>query len=95
MRSVMPNLRASQYGLGWRIYDYAGTRVIAHGGSVDGYGAQIIFIPELDTGLVVLSNTRTRRLWSIAPMFLDQTLGMPQKDWLALDDDAMTTAGSR
>lgn len=94
MRSVMPNLRSSRYGLGWRIYDYGGTRVIAHGGSVDGYGAQIVFIPELDTGLVVLSNTRTRRLWSIAPMFLDQTLGMPRKDWLALDDAAMTATGS-
>ncbi len=94
MRRVMPNLRSSQYGLGWRVYDYGGTRVIAHGGSVDGYGAHIVFIPELDTGLVVLSNTRTRRLWSIAPMFLDLTLGMPRRDWLALNDTAMTGAGS-
>ena len=95
MRSVMANLRSSQYALGWRVYDYAGTRVIAHGGSVDGYGAQIAFIPETGDGIVVLSNTRTRRLWSIAPMFLDLTLGHPEKDWLALEDSGFTAAGSQ
>ncbi len=94
MRAVMSNLRASKYGYGWRVYDYGGTRVIAHGGSVDGYGAQIAFIPELETGIVILSNTRTRRLWSIAPMFLDLTLGLPHKDWLALEDIAAASAGS-
>ncbi|GJL91782.1 serine hydrolase domain-containing protein [Hyphococcus sp.] len=95
MRNVMPNLRSSQYAYGWRVYDYAGQRVIAHGGSVDGYGAHIVFIPEQDIGIVVLSNTRTRRLWSIAPMFLDLTLGQPHQDWLALDDAGKTFAGSK
>ncbi|PQA85463.1 serine hydrolase domain-containing protein [Hyphococcus luteus] len=90
MRRVMENLNASQYGLGWRVYDYGGKTVIAHGGSVDGYGAQIAFIPELDAGIVVLANARTKRMWSIAPMFLDLTLGLPQKDWLALEE---TTGG--
>lgn len=94
MRRVMANLRASKYGYGWRIYDYGGTRVIAHGGSVDGYGAQIAFIPELETGIVILSNTRTKRLWSIAPMFLDLTLGLPRKDWLALEETETVASGS-
>lgn len=94
MRSVMENLRSSQYGYGWRVYDYAGKRVIAHGGSVDGYGAQIAFVPELDAGIIVLANTRTRRLWSIAPMFLDLTLGLPQKDWLALEESDPVSSGS-
>lgn len=96
-RSVMENLRSSQYGYGWRLYEYAGgARVIAHGGSVDGYGAHIVFIPEEQAGIVILSNTRTRRLWSIAPMFLDLTLSQPRKDWLALEDDeASAFAGSK
>jgi beta-lactamase class C len=95
MRNVMPLLSASQYAYGWRVYSYANERVIAHGGSVDGYGAHILFIPERGEGIVVLSNTRTRRLWSIAPMFLDLTLGQPHKDWLALDDTGITPAGSQ
>lgn len=95
MRNVMPNLRSSQYAYGWRVYEYAGQRVIAHGGSVDGYGAHIVFIPEQNAGIVVLSNTRTRRLWSIAPMFLDLTLGQPHQDWLALEESGKVFAGSK
>lgn len=83
MRGAAPALRASHYGLGWRVYDYAGHKVVAHGGSVDGYGAQIMFVPELDTGIVVLSSTRTTRLWTIAPMFLELTFGLPPRDWTA------------
>jgi len=86
-RRVMEHLRSSQYAYGWRVYDYAGFEVIAHSGAVDGYGAQILFIPELDAGMVVLSNARTKRLWGIAPMFLDLTLGLPKKDWLSLEDE--------
>lgn len=94
MRSAMENLRSSQYAYGWRVYDYAGKRVIAHGGSVDGYGAQIAFVPELGAGIVVLANARTKRLWSIAPMYLDLTLGLPQKDWLALEEMDIVSSGS-
>ncbi len=95
MRAVMSNLRASKYAYGWRVYDYARTRVIAHSGAVDGYAAQILFIPEKDTGIVILANARTKRLWSIAPMFLDLTLGQPRKDWLELDETPSFAAGSQ
>ncbi len=88
MREVAPGLRASQYALGWRVYDYAGHRVIVHGGSVDGYGAHIMFVPERDTGIVVLSNTRAQRVWAIAPMFLELTFGLPPRDWLGLEQPA-------
>jgi beta-lactamase class C len=92
MREVMPGLRASHYAYGWRVYDYAGRTVIAHGGSVDGYGAQIMFVPETDTGIIVLSNTRSKRVWAIAPMFLDLTFGLPPRDWLLLDEAAAVGA---
>jgi beta-lactamase class C len=85
MRGALPELRASQYAYGWRVYDYAGHTVVAHGGSVDGYGAQIMLVPERNSGIVVLANARSKRFWSITSMYLDLTFGLPQRDWLALE----------
>jgi len=95
MREAMPDLRSSHYGYGWRVYDYAGQTVVAHGGTVDGYSAQIMFAPDLDLGIVVLSNSRSKRLWKIAPMFLDLSLGLPPKDWMELEDAAAAPTGPR
>lgn len=92
MREAMPGLSSSYYAYGWRVYAYAGETVVAHGGSVDGYGAQIMFVPERDTGIVVLSNTRAKRVWAIAPMFLDLTLGQPARDWLGLEGSGVVGA---
>jgi len=89
MRGALPDLRSSHYALGWRVYDYAGETVVAHGGTVDGYGAQIMFLPDRNVGIVVLSNTRSKRLWRIAPMFLDLTLGRPPADWLELQNASL------
>jgi beta-lactamase class C len=86
MRSALPELRASQYAYGWRVYDYGGHTVVAHSGSVDGYGAQIMLVPERNAGIVVLANARSKRLWAIGSMYLDLTLGLPQRDWLAPEE---------
>lgn len=74
LRSVM-KLDAAHYGLGWRIYEYAGERVVKHSGSVDGgYGAQIAFLPEKNVGFVLLTNSRSRQFWEIMPAFLEVEL---------------------
>lgn len=66
----------AHYGLGWRIYDYRGERIITHSGSVDGgYAAQIAFLPEQDVGIVLLTNSRSRQFWEILPAFLNLELG--------------------
>lgn len=67
----MKRVKTAHYGLGWRIYDYAGQEVITHAGSVEGYSAQIAFLPERNVGIVVLTNSRSKEFWSILPTFLD------------------------
>jgi beta-lactamase class C len=94
MRGALPGLKSSHYAYGWRVYDYAGQTVVAHGGSVDGYGAQIMFLPGRNTGIVVLSNARSKRLWGIAPMYLDLVLGRAPSDWLALQESDAALTGS-
>lgn len=84
----------AKYALGWRVYDYAGATLVNHSGTVEGYGAQIAFLPAEDVGIVILSNTRAERVWRILPAFLDIELGLPEKDWLALKEGATSfTAG--
>jgi len=79
-------LNDAKYALGWRIYDYGGHALINHSGTVEGYAAQIAWLPERDVGIVILANTRAERVWRILPAFLDNELGLNERDWLALND---------
>ncbi len=81
----MPTTRTA-YGLGWRTYDYAGYDVVAHSGSVEGYSAQIAYIPSRGTGIAILSNTRGARTAKLVPTWLDHELGLERGDWLKLED---------
>ena len=44
------------YGLGWMLHDWNGSKVIQHGGSIDGFAAQVSLLPEHDLGYVLLAN---------------------------------------
>lgn len=45
------------YGMGWQNSSYSGYDVISHEGSFDNYLSVIGFVPELDMGFVVLTNS--------------------------------------
>ncbi|MEM9531900.1 MAG: serine hydrolase domain-containing protein [Pseudomonadota bacterium] len=79
-------LRDAQYGLGWRIYNYAGHRVVFHAGSVSGYGALFALRPEDRVGLAAVWNSESTRPWGLAATFLDGLLGLPPEDWLKLEE---------
>ena len=49
----------ASYGLGWKIEDYHGQRVISHSGGTFGFASEVAFLPEANLGIVVLSNART------------------------------------
>ncbi|MFQ5676145.1 MAG: serine hydrolase domain-containing protein [bacterium] len=68
---IWKNLRKAWYGLGWRVLDYAGTKVVYHGGYVRGYRAEIAFVPEYHVGVVILMNAGSRFANICVPTFLD------------------------
>lgn len=45
------------YSLGWEMNVYRGVETFYHGGAVTGYGAQMLYIPELEWGFATMSNT--------------------------------------
>jgi beta-lactamase class C len=61
--------RHAYYGLGWRLFDFAGTKLIFHSGGLRGYVSQIALLPEHDLGIVVLLNSNIENIF--VSTFLD------------------------
>ena len=85
MRKFRERLNSSAYGLGWRIYNYAGHRVVGHRGGVRGYRSLIMFDPERKSGVVALWNTSTNQPAGLEFEVMDMIYQLPAKDWLDLD----------
>ena len=81
-------LRNAWYGLGWRVMDYAGHTLVFHGGAVQGYRGLIAMLPNEDVGIVVLWNSESSTPSRLMPTLMDRVLGLPERDWSGLDDEA-------
>ena len=62
-------LTDAHYGLGWRIYNFAGRTLNYHGGWVQGYRADIAFSPEDGVGYVMLMNAESNLINEFTPDF--------------------------
>ena len=85
MRKFRERLTKASYGLGWRIYDYAGHKVVGHRGGVTGYRSLVMFDPERKTGIVALWNSSTAQPGGMEFELLDMLYRLPFKDWMELD----------
>lgn len=65
------NSIASYYGLGWRIVDFPGRRIIFHGGNVNGFRTEIAFDPEREIGVVFLFNSTCNYSNQAVPNFFN------------------------
>ncbi|HQW93737.1 MAG TPA: serine hydrolase domain-containing protein, partial [Ferruginibacter sp.] len=45
------------YGLGWFLDEYAGRKIVAHTGGVNGFVTSVCLVPEEKLGIIVLTNT--------------------------------------
>jgi beta-lactamase class C len=85
MRKFRERVRTAAYGLGWRIYDYSGHRVVAHRGGVKGYRSLIMFDPALKSGVVALWNGSSGQPWGLEFEVMDMLYRLEPRDWLELD----------
>jgi beta-lactamase class C len=81
----------AQYALGWRVYEYAGERLVFHAGAVQGYRAMIGFLPDRNVGIVMLWNCESAAPAGLMPMFFDRYLGLPSVDWAGVGSAQVTT----
>jgi beta-lactamase class C len=75
-------LNAAGYGLGWRIFDYAGHRVVFHGGAVQGYRGVMALLPERDLGVAIVWNANSSLPSGLLPTILDRAIGATPQRWL-------------
>ncbi len=74
------------YGLGWRISDKGGYVTIEHTGGLPGMLSRTILIPELNVGILTLTNTDPggRSFWTIPNVIMDGYLGVQKTDWISI-----------
>jgi beta-lactamase class C len=71
------HIKSAYYGLGWRIFDYQGNQLVYHSGGVKGYLAKIGFLPEYQTGIVLLTNSSFKN--DFIYQFINRYLNSRQK----------------
>ena len=80
------HMKNAHYGLGWRVYDYHGHKVVGHRGGVEGYRALVLFDPEKQAGIAMMWNSPHSRPIGLQLEFLDQLYGLPRQNWLRLNE---------
>jgi len=74
----------SAYGLGWGISDKNGFIVYEHTGGLPGMLSRMVVIPELNAGIIVLTNADPGgySYWSVTQEIIDGFIGVEKKDWI-------------
>lgn len=78
------NTHFAAYGLGWSLKDEKGKIIISHTGGLPGMLSKTILVPELNLGIVVLTNSLPggNAYNSIPEMILDSYLEIEERDWI-------------
>ncbi|MFB9865655.1 serine hydrolase [Rufibacter immobilis] len=80
------NTHFAAYGLGFVIADVKGHKQVSHTGGLEGMVTQVTMLPELNLGIIVLTNQQeSGAFYSITSQIKDGYLGMPKRDWVAQD----------
>lgn len=70
------------YGMGLFINTYRGRKLVHHGGNIDGFSAELNFLPNDSIGVVVLTNMNGTPVRDFIPYLVyDRLLGLSPIDW--------------
>jgi hypothetical protein len=85
--NTMPpyNSHFKSYGLGWQLSDVKGYKQVSHSGALEGIVTQVTLFPELNLGIVVLTNQQSGAAFSaITNTIKDSYLNIPYSDYVEL-----------
>lgn len=79
------NAHFAGYGLGWRLTDVKGNLSVSHTGGLTGMLSKTLMIPDLNLGVVVLTNTwmgGASLFSAVSQSLVDSYLGLDDFDWI-------------
>jgi CubicO group peptidase (beta-lactamase class C family) len=77
-----PHSHVLCYTLGWIAQDYRGRWTLMHGGTVDGFRAQLTLVPDMQLGIALLNNLdRTWMNLALSNTLVDRFCQLREKDW--------------
>jgi hypothetical protein len=80
LTSLTPNFSA--YGLGWRLRDYRGHKIVWHTGGLAGMTSRTTLVPDQRLGIVILTNGESDLPDALTWELIDSFLGQPGRDWI-------------
>ena len=79
------NTHFSGYGLGWFLSDVKGYKQVTHTGGLEGIVTQVTLIPELQLGIIVLTNQQSGAAFNaITNTIKDSYLGIKSDDYVTI-----------
>lgn len=79
------NTHFSGYGLGWFLSDVKGYKQATHTGGLEGIVTQVTLLPELNLGIIVLTNQQSGAAFSaITNTIKDSYLGIQSEDYVTI-----------
>jgi CubicO group peptidase (beta-lactamase class C family) len=85
----------SSTGLGWFLKDYAGRKIISHGGGLPGFLSRIAIVPEDSLGIIILQNDMQPVYRDVERMILDLFLTDKNVDYISRSLDRKKIYKSR
>ncbi|MEO9871744.1 serine hydrolase [Ekhidna sp.] len=82
-KEALPGRHFVGYGLGWGLMDYHGNMAVSHGGGYDGMYSRVMMIPDINLGIVVLTNTMEGISTPLTYYIVNQYLKKDMRDWSA------------
>lgn len=70
------------YGLGWFLEEYSGRKIVSHTGGVNGFVTSVTLVPEMELGIIVLTNTDANSFYEALKWeVLDAYLNLPYRNY--------------
>jgi len=83
-RLALTHTHFASYGLGWGLEDLDGYKRVSHNGGLPGMVTHVSLIPELNLGVVVLTNQQqVAALEAVSMQIIEAYTHAPKRDWVA------------